>query len=129
VVSHSVFQASRTGKVRIIAEIKGNGVHGAYLHSIFLTEHFVVLCVWPAYYTSMGLSILWNRNLLDSIKYDASASTKWYVVDRTSGRGLVCYLNVVTRSGSADKSPFAGTNVHKSCLFLLPYGKRVGRAL
>lgn len=64
-------------------------MRGAYLHSLFLTENFVVLCVWPAYFTYMGLSILWNRNLLDSIKFDANASTSWYVIDRRFGQGLV----------------------------------------
>lgn len=84
-----IFQASPTGDVKILAEIKGSSVHGAYLHSLFMTNNFVVLCVWPAYFTHMGMSILWNRNLLDSIQYDANASTKWFVVDRRSGSGLV----------------------------------------
>ncbi|KAK5110588.1 hypothetical protein LTR85_000988 [Meristemomyces frigidus] len=86
---YKIFRASPAGETEVLAEIKGRDVRGAYLHSLLLTEHYVVLCVWPAYFTKMGLGMLWERNVVDSLKFDPSAKTQWYAVDRKHGRGLV----------------------------------------
>jgi len=48
----------RTGKVDVLAEISGQNIQGAYLHSLFLTENFVILCIWPAKFSAMGISVL-----------------------------------------------------------------------
>lgn len=66
----------------------------AYLHSLFLTENYVVLSVWNSVYTFGGMSIVWNKTLAESIApYDDKRSCKWYIVDRKpaaeGGRGLV----------------------------------------
>lgn len=80
----------KTGDTKILATITGPDVPPSYVHSFFLTENTVVLCVWAAHFASMGLSTLWERNLLDAISpFDKSALTHWFVIDRTGGKGLI----------------------------------------
>lgn len=87
---YRVFRASLSGKVEILAEISGHDIHAAYLHSMFITADFLVLCIWPAFYRYMGLSVLWHRNMLDAIEpFDSSSKATWVVVDRKHGRGVV----------------------------------------
>ncbi|KAF2165566.1 hypothetical protein M409DRAFT_66990 [Zasmidium cellare ATCC 36951] len=87
---YRVFRANtKTGDVEVLAEISGRDIKGAYIHSFFMTQNFVVLCIWPAFFKNMGLSVLWERNILDALAYDANAQTTWLVVDRKGGRGLV----------------------------------------
>jgi torulene dioxygenase len=84
VATYRIWCASAsTGKTSILATI--TSAPASYLHSIFLTEHTVVLCVWNAHYTYRGISLLYNRNLLDSIApLDPSKPALWYVIDRTA---------------------------------------------
>lgn len=88
---YRVFSASpKTGKVDILATISGNDIKGAYLHSMMLTDNYAILCVWSAAYASKGLSIVWNRNMVDAIApFDAQTDAVWLVIDRKHGRGLV----------------------------------------
>lgn len=64
---------------------------GAYLHSLFLTPTYVILCVWGSHYAYRGLSLLYNKNILDSVApLDPSKPTKWYVIDRSAAkRGVI----------------------------------------
>ncbi|GAB1744592.1 hypothetical protein NU219Hw_g1993t1 [Hortaea werneckii] len=87
--AYRVFRMRPDGTTDILAEISGNGVKPAYLHSLALTPNFVILCVWPAFFKSKGIDILWHRNLLDAMEFDPRARTKWYVVDRHHNRGVV----------------------------------------
>ncbi|KKK21384.1 hypothetical protein AOCH_000719 [Aspergillus ochraceoroseus] len=88
--AYRIFKTSAdTGKTEIIATIRGPGVKAAYIHSFFLTEDFIILCVWPLYFTGHGASVLWGRNIIDALKFNPHAQTKWYVVDRKGGRGQV----------------------------------------
>jgi len=90
--TYKVFRAcQKSGKVDILAKYSsGRDVHGAYIHSLLLTEHFVVLCIWPAFFAGTGLSILWQRNLLEAIApFDLKAKATWLVVDRHGKQGLV----------------------------------------
>jgi torulene dioxygenase len=84
--TYRVFRTSfSTGQTEILAKFKGNP---AYLHSLFLTEHYVVLCIWNSHISWSGLSILYHKNMLDAIAaFNPSSEAKWYVVDR-AGRGL-----------------------------------------
>lgn len=89
--TYRVFRAAaETGKTSILATISHNP---AYLHSLFLTEHYVVLCVWNSFYKAGGASILWTQNLLDAMAWDGNHPTTWFVVDKRApkegGRGLV----------------------------------------
>ncbi|KIX07265.1 uncharacterized protein Z518_01918 [Rhinocladiella mackenziei CBS 650.93] len=89
--TYRVFRASAsTGKTSILAKFHHSA---AYLHSLFLTENYVVLCVWNSFYKAGGASILWNRNLLDAMMWDDKQPTTWFVVDKRpaeeGGRGLI----------------------------------------
>lgn len=80
---YRVFHISATTqKTTILATI--TDAPPAYLHSLFLTEKHVILCVWGSHYALRGLSLLHNRNILDSIApLDPAKPCVWYVIDRT----------------------------------------------
>lgn len=79
--------SASTGKTDILAAFEGIP---AYIHSVFLTENYFILCVWNSHITFYGLSILWHRNILDAIApFDATQKPTWYVVDRKHGKGVV----------------------------------------
>ena len=84
--TYRIFSVSAsTGKTTILAMIKD--APPAYLHSFFLTATKLILCVWGSHYSFYGLSIIYHRNLLDSIApLDPSQPCRWYVVDRTPAR-------------------------------------------
>lgn len=86
---YRIFRTSaKTGKTEIIATI-GSGVKPAYIHSFFLSGDFVILCIWPLYFTGYGASVLWERNVIDALKFNPQAETKWLVIDREGDRGHV----------------------------------------
>lgn len=94
---------------------------------MLLTENFVVLCIWPAYFTHMGLSILWQRNIVDALKFNPEAKTQWYVIDRKYGRGVVRELVIpLLRAGSPSTDLAAGQEIHQPLFLLLPYRERLG---
>ncbi|KAE8355624.1 carotenoid oxygenase [Aspergillus coremiiformis] len=82
---YRVFHVSAsTGKTTVLATFEGTP---AYLHSLFLSEDYVILCVWNSHINPNEFS---RGSFLQAIQpFDASKPTKWYVVDRTNGRGLV----------------------------------------
>ena len=81
--------SASTGKTSILATISGGDVKAVYMHSIMLTEHFVILCLFDAYYAMGGVKMLWTRNLLDAMEFDPNKKNKWLVIDRVNGKGLV----------------------------------------
>jgi torulene dioxygenase len=87
--TYRVFHVSReTGKTSILATFK----HPAtYVHSLSLTENYVVLCLWNARFRAGGMSLLWTHNFVDALAdYDPTQRNTWFVVDRTlGGRGLI----------------------------------------
>ncbi|KAI9726950.1 MAG: hypothetical protein M1828_000298 [Chrysothrix sp. TS-e1954] len=89
--TYRVFRtAAATGKTDILASISSHEVQPAYLHSFFLTENFVILCIWNSHIAGYGLKVLWEKNILDALSpFDAQKPVKWLVVDRRHGRGLV----------------------------------------
>lgn len=90
--TYRIFTVSAaSGKTSILATISHTP---AYLHSLFLTEHYAILCVWNSFFAAGGLPVLWTRNYVDALaNYDATRPATWFVVDRTprekGGRGLV----------------------------------------
>jgi torulene dioxygenase len=82
--------SAATGKTSILATFNHPA---AYLHSLLMTENYVILCVWNSSYTMGGASILWNQNLLDSMRWDGTRPAVWFVVDKrpqeAGGKGLV----------------------------------------
>ena len=89
--TYHVFHVSAaTGKTSILASIHHSA---AYLHSLFLTEHYVILCVWNSFFIAGGAAIMWKKSFADAMKYDDSKPATWFVIDRTpvesGGKGLV----------------------------------------
>ncbi|KAF5863656.1 hypothetical protein ETB97_009589 [Aspergillus alliaceus] len=83
--TYRVFHVSAsTGRTTVLATFEGTP---AYLHSLFLSKDYVVLCVWNAHINPAEFK---HGSFLEAIQpFDASKSTKWYVVDRTNGQGLI----------------------------------------
>ena len=81
---YTVFGVSSKGS-RVLATIKDS--KGAYLHSLCLTQRYVILCIWQADYTLGGIGMLYHGNLLDGMerKWDPSRRTKFYVINRAGG--------------------------------------------
>ncbi|KAF2496781.1 beta,beta-carotene 9',10'-dioxygenase [Lophium mytilinum] len=86
--TYQVFHTSAsTGQTEILATIQDRP---AYLHSLFLSGSYVILCIWSAHYSKAGVSLLANKNILESIApFDPTKKAKWYVIDRRNGKGLV----------------------------------------
>jgi len=86
--TYRLFRVSAsTGETDILATFQGMP---AYIHSLFLTENHVILCVWSSHISWSGLSLMWNKNIVDSITpFDPNSKSTWYVVDRIHGKGLV----------------------------------------
>ncbi|RMZ68580.1 Carotenoid oxygenase [Pyrenophora seminiperda CCB06] len=86
--TYRLFRVSAsTGETDILATFPGTP---AYIHSLFLTENYVILCVWSSHISWCGLSLMWHKNVVDSITpFDPNSKSTWYVVDRVHGKGLV----------------------------------------
>ncbi|KAG6005225.1 hypothetical protein E4U54_000376 [Claviceps lovelessii] len=79
-----------SGTVDILATVSDKELASAYIHSFFLTENHVILCVPTSHYGWNGLKVLWERNIIESIKpFNKTDGCKWLVVDRRHGRGVV----------------------------------------
>lgn len=83
---YRVFQINAaTGRTEILATIFD--APPAFIHSFFVTEHYVVLCVWGARYAFYGIKVLWTQNVIDSLDpLDPKQECLWYVIDRTAAR-------------------------------------------
>ncbi|KAI9802142.1 MAG: hypothetical protein M1833_002063 [Piccolia ochrophora] len=80
--------SASTGETDVLATI--TDAEPAYLHSFFLSENYVILCVWNSYFTMGGLKVLWEMNIMDSLApFDSKKNVKWFVVDRKHGKGVV----------------------------------------
>lgn len=88
---YRIFKTSATtGQTDILATISTEEVQPAYLHSFFLSDRFVILCVWNSHLAGRGTKVLWERNILDAISpFDKTKSTRWFVIDRRHGKGVV----------------------------------------
>lgn len=76
--------SAATGETSILATFAATP---SYLHSLFLTEDYVIVCVWNAHLSPKELA---NGTLLDALQqFDPSKPAKWYVVDRKHGQGLI----------------------------------------
>lgn len=98
---YRVFKVSATtGKTDILATIKHST---AYLHSLFLTENYVVICIWNSYFKAGGAAIMYNQNLVDSMEFNQDQPAQWFVVDKRAkeegGQGIVA---------NYDSPPFFG---------------------
>ncbi|RAL05929.1 carotenoid oxygenase family protein [Aspergillus ibericus CBS 121593] len=82
---YRVFRISAsTGETTILATFPATP---AYLHSLLLTEDYVILCVWNAH---LSLPDVGQMSFLDAIKpFDPTAPAMWYIIDRKADKGLV----------------------------------------
>ncbi|KAI3549202.1 carotenoid cleavage dioxygenase 1 [Colletotrichum abscissum] len=89
--TYRIFRTSfATGETEILATIAGPDAKPAYIHSFFLTESFIVLCIPSSHLGYKGLSVPWERNILDAIvPFDKTNTCKWYFIDRHQGNGVV----------------------------------------
>lgn len=89
--TYKIFRVSAaTGETEILATISRLDLPMAYIHSFFLSQHFVVLRVPSSHISLYGLSILWKRNMLDAMEpFNQMRKNKWFVIDRLRGRGVV----------------------------------------
>ena len=89
--AYRVFKTSAaTGETSILATISAPEVKAAYMHSFFLSANFVVLAIWSAHLKAGGISVLWEKNIMDAIAPFADDQTvKWFVIDRRHGQGVV----------------------------------------
>jgi torulene dioxygenase len=89
--TYRVFRTSAsTGKTSILTTFQ----HApAYIHSQFLTENYLILCVWNSTFTMGGASILYHRNLMDAMTWDDKNPATWFVIDKrpaeVGGKGLI----------------------------------------
>ncbi|KAL9107058.1 MAG: hypothetical protein Q9227_008004 [Pyrenula ochraceoflavens] len=62
-----------------------------YMHSFFLTERHVILCMWGSRFAYYGLQSLYTRNIVDALNpLDPSEPCRWYVIDRTASlKGVI----------------------------------------
>lgn len=86
-----VFRTSAsTGKTSILATVSHTT---AYLHSLFLTENYVVLCIWNSHFRAGGMAILLKNNLIEAMEYNDKTPAKWFVIDKRTadegGQGVV----------------------------------------
>lgn len=89
--TYNIFRTSAsTGKTDILATIRHRTT---YIHSLFLTENYVVMCFWNSIFKAGGSTILFQNNLVDSMEYEDSQPAKWVVVDKRAseegGHGVV----------------------------------------
>ncbi|PHH92752.1 hypothetical protein CDD83_5376 [Cordyceps sp. RAO-2017] len=78
------------GTTDLLATISEPDLAAAYMHSFFLTENYVVLCIPSSHFGWKGLKIMWEKNLLDAIKpFDEKRRCQWVVVDRKNDQGVV----------------------------------------
>ncbi|OAA77909.1 carotenoid cleavage dioxygenase 1 [Akanthomyces lecanii RCEF 1005] len=81
---------AKSGTTDILATVSEKDVSPAYIHSFFLTQNHVVLCVPSSHIAWSGTKVLWKGNVLDAIKpFDKSALCQWIVVDRRHDKGVV----------------------------------------
>lgn len=88
--TYDIFKISEDGKkVTILAKI--GGAPSCYLHSLFLTEKYVILGVWQAVYKYGGLGMALQGNIVDSLekRWNPNLPALFYVIDRTGKKGLV----------------------------------------
>ncbi|PLN82969.1 putative dioxygenase [Aspergillus taichungensis] len=83
--TYRIFRVSAsTGKTDILATFSAVP---AYLHSLLISEDYVILCVWNSHLSPAKLQ---TGTFVDAmLPFDPSQPAKWYVVDRKTDKGLV----------------------------------------
>lgn len=89
--TYRVFRVNAsTGTTDILATLPVPELRPAYIHSMFLTENYVVLCVPSSHLGGNGAKVLWHGNVAEAMEpFDASKLTQWVVIDRRHDEGVV----------------------------------------
>jgi torulene dioxygenase len=74
--------SASTGETTILATFNGTP---AYIHSTFLTQNHVVVCVWNSHLTWGGMSVLYEKNVAEAI----APFNKTKKAKCRNGKGLV----------------------------------------
>ncbi|CUS12915.1 unnamed protein product [Tuber aestivum] len=86
---YRVFRTRRdTGATEVLATIRD--APPAYIHSFWMSEDYVVLCIWNSRFAWRGARCIWEKNLVDAIAdWDPRSRCFFYVIDRKGGKGVV----------------------------------------
>ncbi|KAF4121485.1 torulene dioxygenase [Geosmithia morbida] len=89
--TYRIFRTSvSTGRTDILATVTPPLLPIAYIHSLFLTPSYVVLCAPSSHLALYGIKILIKRNVAEALEpFDTSKLMKWVVIDRKGGKGVV----------------------------------------
>jgi len=89
--NYRVFRTRKhTGATEILATIKD--APPAYIHSFWMSENYLVLCIWNSRFAWGGAKCFWEKNLADAIAdWDPHAKSFFYVIDKKKkeGKGVV----------------------------------------
>ncbi|KAL5000060.1 carotenoid oxygenase [Aspergillus recurvatus] len=123
--TYRVFRVSaRTGETSILATFTAAA---AYLHSFFLAEDYVVVCVWNAHLSPEGFMKKPGSYIGAIKKFNSQVPARWYVVDRRHGQGLVavyespaffCFhtINAWQETSNPNDSSTSQTNIIAECI-------------
>ncbi|EAQ83508.1 hypothetical protein CHGG_09912 [Chaetomium globosum CBS 148.51] len=114
-----------TGKTDILAAFKAKG---AWIHSFFMTQNYIVLCIPVAHYALSGVKILLEGNLKDGFKpFDPSETCHWYVIDRRHGKGLIAEFTSPARFFMHTVNAFEDPDTGDILCDVVDYPNRKGR--
>ena len=87
--NYRVFRTRRdTGATEVLATIKD--APPAYIHSFWMSENYLVLCIWNSRFAWGGAKCFWEKNLVDAIAdWDPHAKSTFYVIDKKGGKRVV----------------------------------------
>lgn len=92
-----MFSISESGKVTVLGDIThrkdGSQFQAPYIHSFWLSKHYVIIPESPLIYKDKGLNFLLNGSVLSSMTWVEDAPTYLHVFSRT-GEGLVASIPV-----------------------------------
>ncbi|KAL8416121.1 hypothetical protein RB596_006613 [Gaeumannomyces avenae] len=76
-----------SGTTEIMARFAHRSLGPTYMHSFFLTERHVILCLPVAQVGYKGAAMMVCGNVVESlVPFDPSQTTKWIFIDRTAAR-------------------------------------------
>ncbi|RPA89956.1 carotenoid oxygenase [Choiromyces venosus 120613-1] len=86
---YRVFRTAKdTGATEILATIKDAAP--AYIHSFWMSENYLILCIWNSRFSWRGAKCVWEKNLVDAIAdWDPQGKSFFYVIDRKGGKGII----------------------------------------
>ncbi|ORY99732.1 carotenoid oxygenase, partial [Absidia repens] len=89
-----------TGAATVLAEIRDNldasntPFKPAYIHSFWMTQHYVVVPISPIYFRNQGLDLAVSGNLMGSMEWHQDEPTLFYVVSRDPSVGHIATIPV-----------------------------------